>query len=153
MIINRFCPHCGRLIRDNALFCLDCGQKVLGYQLTAKPSLSQKQAALATSDITLTGLPKGAHLLIVSGLDQGKTFTLQSNTVTIGREEADIFLSDPFVSRRHAQISLKKSHFYLQDLSSTNGTLINNQPANGQQLNDGDIIEVGYTTIIFRLKS
>lgn len=151
MIINRFCPHCGRLIRDDALFCLDCGQKVIGRQATAQPKLKQDQL-LANSDITISGLPKGGHLLVVSGLDQGKTFSLQNKVTTIGREEADIFLSDPFVSRRHAQISRKKQQYFLQDLNSTNGTLVNNQAANGHLLSDGDIIEIGYTTLVFRYK-
>jgi len=151
MLINRFCPHCGRLIREDALFCLDCGEKVISGQATAQPKLSPDEF-ISRSDITLSGLPPGAHLLIVSGLDQGKTFSLTSKVTTIGRQEADIVLTDPFVSRQHAQISQKKQQFYLEDLGSANGTLINNQPANGQQLADGDVIEVGYTALVFRFK-
>lgn len=151
MLINRFCPHCGRLIREDALFCLDCGEKVISGQATAQPKLSSDQL-ISRSDITLSGLPKGAHLLIVNGLDQGKTFSLTKKVVTIGRQEADVFLTDPFVSRRHAQISQKDQQYYIKDLGSANGTLINNQAANGQQLADGDVIEVGYTTLVFRCK-
>jgi len=55
------------------------------------------------------------------------------------------------VSRRHAQIRREGSQYFLRDLSSTNGTLLNREPVIEEELlHDRDEIGVGIYRLIFR---
>ena len=71
-------------------------------------------------------------------------------TVEIGRlPECTIVLSDPNVSRRHAEIRRHGSDVVVADLQSTNGTRVNGVPVRERVLEDGDEITVGTTAIRF----
>ena len=60
---------------------------------------------------------------------QGKRIPITSR-ITVGRDPVNtIELDDALVSRRHAVIQKIKDDFFLKDLDSTNGTLVNGQPA------------------------
>jgi hypothetical protein len=69
-------------------------------------------------------LPTGNSLLIVRrGPNKGARFLLDSDLISIGRHpNADIFLDDVTVSRRHSEISRAGSVFTIKDLTSLNGT-------------------------------
>lgn len=75
---------------------------------------------------------------------------LQGDELVIGRlEECDICLSDAVASRRHAALIKVEDGWVLQDLESTNGTLLNGQPVEREVLHDGDVIEIGVTRLVF----
>jgi hypothetical protein len=65
--------------------------------------------------------------------------------VVIGRSPgADIVIGDDFVSGRHARVSPVGADVVLEDLESTNGTLLNGSPVRSSQtLRPGDSIEIG----------
>lgn len=64
--------------------------------------------------------------------------------VTLGRGDVEIRLGDPFASSRHARITRQGRTLVIEDLGSTNGTLLNGEPLNGPQpLHDGDRIRIG----------
>jgi hypothetical protein len=65
--------------------------------------------------------------------------------VLIGRSpDADLVIADDFVSSTHAKIAPEGSGFVLTDLDSTNGTLVNGQPATRPlEVGAGDVIELG----------
>jgi hypothetical protein len=63
---------------------------------------------------------------------------------TLGRGDVDIHLEDPFASSRHARITPEGHVLVLEDLGSTNGTYLNEEPLSGPQpLYDGDRIRIG----------
>jgi len=63
---------------------------------------------------------------------------------TLGRGDVEIKLDDPFASSRHARISQQGHVFVIEDLGSTNGTYLNDEPLNGPQpLHPGDRIRIG----------
>jgi hypothetical protein len=63
---------------------------------------------------------------------------------TLGRGDVEIRLEDPFASSRHARISREGSLLVIEDLGSTNGTYLNEEPLSGPQpLHDGDQIRIG----------
>ncbi|MGO9822239.1 MAG: FHA domain-containing protein [Solirubrobacteraceae bacterium] len=55
----------------------------------------------------------------------------------------DILLTDPTVSRRHARLRFRDGNWVLQDLRSTNGTLLNDTVVGRCQLRPGDRLRVG----------
>jgi hypothetical protein len=82
----------------------------------------------------------------------GKSRPIAKQEVLIGRSrEADVRLSDPNVSRRHAVIRRIGSAFWIADLDSTNGTLVNGVRITRRQLEDGDRITLGSTELRFEL--
>jgi serine phosphatase RsbU (regulator of sigma subunit) len=78
-------------------------------------------------------------------------FSLAKSRVTIGRSrESDIFLPDQWLSRHHAEIRQKAEGFYLADLQSKNGTLLNGDPVREERrLRDGDVITLGEHMLTF----
>lgn len=77
--------------------------------------------------------------------DSGQTFTLEDDVTTIGRGQGvDIRLSDPSVSRLHAEIIRRGPHLYVSDLGlSANGTRVNGRPVGQRVLRDGDVVSFG----------
>ena len=80
-----------------------------------------------------------------SGPTVGKTFALDAQEVTIGRDAINIVaINDAEVSRKHARMELRGSAYVIQDLGSTNGTFINGTRISGMQvLNPGDTVSFG----------
>jgi pSer/pThr/pTyr-binding forkhead associated (FHA) protein len=74
---------------------------------------------------------------------------LTKDVTTIGRKLADIILDDPKVSSTHCEIRREGQRFVLIDLKSTNGTCVNRNAVNKQNLVDQDVIEVGSSTLCF----
>ena len=69
----------------------------------------------------------------------------------IGRGQDSAFrLPDTGVSRRHFEISWDGHQATLTDLGSTNGTTVNGNPVQSWQLNDGDVIRVGHSSLVLR---
>jgi Protein of unknown function (DUF3662)/FHA domain len=63
---------------------------------------------------------------------------------SIGRsEENDIVISNPNVSRRHARLSRSQNGFVIEDLGSTNGTLLDGAPIDRERIESGDELTFG----------
>jgi FHA domain len=76
----------------------------------------------------------------------GQTFTLDAPETTLGRRETnDIAIPDEGVSREHAAIRREGDSFFVRDLGSTGGTLVNNERLTGERaLRDGDRLMLGF---------
>lgn len=85
--------------------------------------------------------------LIVLG-SKRRPYPLSKDALSIGRLDAcDIVLSDPGVSRKHAEVRREGDEWVVIDLGSTNGTIVNGKAVRRHRLAEGDRIEVGETTI------
>lgn len=107
------------------------------------------------ADAAATGtdnLEEGQALLVVKrGPNAGARFLLDQATTTAGRHpEADIFLDDVTVSRRHAEFRKNDDgQFEVVDVGSLNGTYVNREPRNSQILEVGDEIQIGKFRLVF----
>lgn len=89
-------------------------------------------------------------LLIKTGEKKGKSYPVADCVVFIGRDSSNtITLPDRQVSRRHASISPHGTEYFIEDLGSANGTLVNNRPVQRQVLKPGDEIKLGKTVLEF----
>ena len=77
-----------------------------------------------------------ASLVVLRGAQIGRDFRLRRRRTLVGRgPEVDIRVLDDLASREHASIEhewdegRKFGRYVLHDLGSTNGTLVNNRPA------------------------
>lgn len=78
-----------------------------------------------------------------AGHETGVAYDLMDGA-TLGRGDVEIRLEDPFASARHARISREGHVLLIEDLGSTNGTYLNEEPLTGPQpLYDGDRIRIG----------
>jgi hypothetical protein len=69
---------------------------------------------------------------------------------SVGRsQENDIVINDPNVSRRHARISRTDGGFVVEDLGSTNGTLLDGAPIDRERIEGGDELTFGQSTARF----
>ncbi|MBB6631522.1 FHA domain-containing protein [Clostridium algidicarnis] len=87
--------------------------------------------------------------------EQGDNLALKKGSVipirgsiTLGRtEENNVVLSDKYVSSTHAKIYSKNDKYFLEDLKSTNGTILNGVKINGMvEIFVGDQIQIGSLT-------
>ncbi|MBR0404613.1 MAG: FHA domain-containing protein [Eggerthellaceae bacterium] len=72
--------------------------------------------------------------------------------VIVGRSpSADIVIGAGYVSARHARFSLMGQNLFVEDLGSTNGTTVNDQPITDPvALNEDDIVTIGDVVIRVR---
>jgi len=91
------------------------------------------------------------YLTVMAGPQKGRMFSLGRSTL-IGRDPAlcDIDLSDTGVSRQHARIRQEGDRFYIYDLATVNGTLVNGEMVVRAELHDGDRISMGSTELVFK---
>ena len=82
----------------------------------------------------------------------GRQFTIVIGSTVIGRGEgAQVRLADVGISRQHARVDFDGSRVVLTDLSSTNGTTVNGNRINAAALQHGDVVQLGTTSLTFRL--
>ncbi len=91
--------------------------------------------------------PAGRLVVVEAGetnLEVGTAFPLQEAT-SLGRAPFNqIALPDPYVSARHALLTWREGHWWLEDLGSRNGTLLNGEPVTRPTVvSTGDLIGVG----------
>jgi hypothetical protein len=84
------------------------------------------------------------------GLEQGERFDLIGG-LSIGRsKESDVQIEDRYASGLHARIFSREGRHYVEDMSSTNGTLLNDAELRGEaELIDGDVVRIGDTEFRF----
>jgi len=99
----------------------------------------------------VAALPSGSALLVVNhGAEAGSRFLLDKAVTTAGRHpNADIFLDDVTVSRRHAEFLRVGSTFQVRDLGSLNGTYYDGVRIESALLHDGTEVQVGKYHLIF----
>lgn len=101
--------------------------------------------------LAIEALPSGSALLIVKrGANAGARFLLDQDVTTVGRHpNADIFLDDVTVSRRHAEFLRDGAKFSVRDLASLNGTYFDGQRIDEANVADGSEIQIGKFRLTF----
>ncbi|GAB3609520.1 MULTISPECIES: FHA domain-containing protein [Humibacter] len=99
----------------------------------------------------ISALPSRSALLIVRrGPNTGARFLLDADVTTAGRHpDADIFLDDVTVSRRHAEFIRHGTAFEVKDLGSLNGTYFDGVRVESAILTDGAEVQVGKFRLTF----
>ncbi|MBV9421415.1 MAG: FHA domain-containing protein [Solirubrobacterales bacterium] len=93
-----------------------------------------------------------ARLLVerAPGHEPGTAYEIPGHGATLGRGDVEIQLEDPFASSRHARITRQGQVLVIEDLGSTNGTYLNDEPLTGPQpLHRGDRIRIGDSEFSF----
>ena len=107
--------------------------------------MSQVHAAPAPQLRSDVPVPAGAWIRVLQGFYEGLELAIDRSWWVIGRGRgADAVLAEPTISRAHAAIGFEAGEgFFVQDLGSTNGTLLNGGRTQRAVLADGDEIRMG----------
>lgn len=85
--------------------------------------------------------------IIVNG---SEVLPLRQSVINLGRRlDNHVVLSDPRVSRNHAQLRASKGSYVIFDLNSTGGTYVNGQRITQQTLKPGDVISLAGVPVIY----
>lgn len=123
----RLCD-CGVKNAPNARKCSACGEDI--SDVTPSPDADET----------------GAASFVLSSFDGQYAYTVTDDEVTIGRESVmgEYLNSKSYVSRSHAKLSLVNDELWIENLSGTNYTYVNNKKIIEKiKLNDGDEIGLG----------
>jgi hypothetical protein len=86
------------------------------------------------------GLERDARFDLIGGLSIGRS------------KEADVQIDDRYASSIHARVFSREGRFYVEDMNSTNGTLLNGATLQGEaELIDGDTVQIGDTVFRFEV--
>ena len=87
-----------------------------------------------------------ATLRIIEGADKGRTTKVDKPRLSVGRASSnDIVLHDESVSAHHAQVIKKGLRLLVRDLTSTNGTFVNELAITEKEVTDNDEVRMGGT--------
>jgi len=99
---------------------------------------------------TAPGTGRQAELTIETGPDAGHSHRAGDRALRLGRSpDNDIILRDPATSGHHARVERRGETFWIVDLGSTNGTLVNGEPIQEKELNHGDRVTIGQNAVQF----
>jgi len=162
------CVACGRLNpvpaatsgHEVSVICRDCGAQFevpipldTGAEAVS-PSQSPSETVILDSKASLAS-PRlstvvQGFLTLVGAMPGEDRFQLVKTRTVVGRKGADIVIDDSALSSHHFEVEARGDEFFIRDLGSTNGTLVNDTTVRVAQLADGDTIRAGQTKLIFR---
>jgi pSer/pThr/pTyr-binding forkhead associated (FHA) protein len=95
------------------------------------------------------------HLSLVRGKGTKQEIDIDS-AVTIGRDERNTLglFKDSAIAQHHADVVREEGRYIIEDKGSSAGTIVNQEKITGRHaLEDGDIIDIGGTRIVFNEES
>lgn len=110
-----------------------------------EPVLSSEESS------AVAALPADSALLIVHrGPGVGSRFLLDQDLTVAGRHpDADIFLDDVTVSRKHAEFHRRGANFSVRDMGSMNGIFVNGERSDEAALEEGSEVLIGKFRLTF----
>ena len=122
-----------------------------------QPSTDRPETGTATiaggdaQRMGLLQLPKDKRfsLAVIQGVATGQIFPVSKTRTVIGRSGADINIDDPEASRQHAALEIVADVAILRDLGSTNGTWIDLDRIEQQQISNQQEFRIGSHVLMF----
>jgi len=153
---SRLAPHRKKHLHDADR--IEVGVYELSFHESvalAEPTTMERTAELARRLFRRAqrGAPiAGPRLVVLGGLETGKSLeiAMPPSRLLIGRDPAcQLVLSDPDVSREHAEVVRDLDGVLIRNLDSKNGLQINGQVHVHRRLHDGDELLLGTTRLLF----
>ncbi len=111
-----------------------------------------RKAKAEAATVASASKPAGAFVCVESGFYAGLEWPLDRECTVIGRgRTADLVLSEATISRAHAVLGYESGKVFVEDLGSTNGTLVNGVRERRVLLADGDELSMGKLQLKIRV--
>jgi len=118
--------------------------KVVAWHSTSP--LEETHEMNVPKDMEQTYLPKGAFLIV----DGDQHFLIDRPVINLGRrQDNQLVLDNPQISRTHAQIRARQGRFVLFDLDSKSGTFVNDIAIHQHILQPGDVITIAGIYLVY----
>lgn len=136
--------HNGNIIELGDSITMEYEQSASASEILAGDIQVSRPPAIEGTAPALTGKP---HLILVSDFEPTQVFPMEERVIRVGRDLSNtIVIQDPEVSRFHLRLLLADDGYIIEDVGSTNGTLVNGlRITEPRHLKDGDTIEMGMT--------
>ena len=166
------CIHCGteHLLKEGSLGghskvqfkCSKCGKTTIveikrrvdsTVVMSPLPSFARANASNSNLNLQMDDpglkLPQNAKIVlkVMSGPSKGEKHTLAKPRVVLGRQGADVAVSDPEISRHHCLLEVRDTYINLKDMDSTNGTFFDEERVRAAMLRDGTEFRIGGSLI------
>ena len=121
----------------------------------SKYGMPQRAVEVQRPTVEVDGLPlsegfpiRRISLRVLNGPDIGRDIISDQPNIRLGADPlCDFVLSDPTVSRNHAEVRFRNGQYTLADLNSTNGTFIDDERVEQAALEDGALFRLGRTEL------
>jgi len=152
------CNQCGLPVPDDANFCPSCGAALQGMTPLEPARTDDTTGSLEVGafdpEHELVDIPEltagTGMLVVVRGPNAGSRFLLDRPETSVGRHaDADIFLDDVTVSRRHASLRQSPTGIVVQDNGSLNGSYVNGDRVDERVLVSGDEVQIGRFKLLY----
>lgn len=160
---QRIAAHHIRIIRQEGQYLLEVTADEAVTTLNGIPLRTGEQRQLEDGDVI--GLADleflftdnyrrkvRGRLCVTAGVHSGKVFRIGGSEASIGRAmDNDVQFPDKSVSRHHCRIRRNGEAWWIEDLGSTNGTLLHGVPLQAPgKLQHGDEVVAGFSTFVFQ---
>ena len=130
-------------------------------QMDSSEGVTGRKVEQQRPTVEVDGLPlsegfpiRKITLRVTNGQDAGREVVSDRPTLRLGADPlCDFVLSDPTVSRNHAEVRMRGGNYVLVDLNSTNGTFISDERVSQHQLTDGQTFRLGRTELILEVRT
>jgi len=149
MAISVTCPVCHVTNPAGEQYCADCG-----FLLSSEPVEAQLpvEEGLPVGEGFQIPPPPGPLVKLVDP-STGREFALKPGANTIGRQDTDVLLTHPTVSRSHAKLTVADGKYILEDMGSTNGTFAGDSKVEpGQPIEVEPGTEIKFGSVALRLE-
>jgi len=119
-----------------------------GIRIRFEKSSSLREGMIDIASVNVKGAVAWTPVLDIGG----KRYPITRSRTVIGRgTDADITVDDTSISRKHVEVLWDGKRAQVNDLGSTNGSLLNGQRVAKELLSPDSVIDIGRTRIVFRV--
>jgi hypothetical protein len=119
-----------------------------GISITLAKNPGQSEGIVEIASVNVKGTVAWNPVLDISG----RRYPITKSRTVIGRgSDADVTVEDTSISRKHVEVLWDGKRAEVNDLGSTNGSLLNGQRVNRAPLAPDSVIDIGRTHIVFRV--
>jgi len=135
--------------------CQFCGKELEQVHECLESTVTDLKMADSVFDTPRREGPEPAPAFLLDTNSNIK-FPIGGPKCKIGRDPTNqvVIRDDPFSSRFHAWITCEEGHYFVEDLGSTNGTLLNGSPLTRRRpVVNGDRLRIGRSDFIFQTEA
>ena len=118
--------------------------------ITASHSIHSGNQTTAMQSVNIAPTEHHVYQPALYIINETKSVPLGKSLINIGRESSnDIVIKDAYISRHHLQLRKRFGAYTLFDVNSRGGTLVNNTAVREHRLQNGDVIHIGHTRLVY----